>query len=444
MDRGRDLDQDGRLVLRSGQNVYTGWRSEEVRAMAEETTLAASLRQLRLDRGLGLREAATKAGITHGYLSQIESDKIREPAPQTLQKLAEAYDEPFVLLMQWAGYLEQDEVGLSANQQRALKIVGEPTDQELVAIRAVLDAIRAGGATFAFEQLDGELSSKELRVIRGHAVALLQRADALGEIPTPLDRVTEVSKLVLAGEIELEPEMKRKLRERFGELVDRALNMILGSIRFDTRSVYLQPDMYRLRKRFVHAHEIGHEMLPWHRELYAFLDDKTRIRSDVNDRYERQANQSAIEILAQGDVLRKEADDSPITFGLVDYLGSRYEISTQATVRRLVEESRQDVALAVSYRGAATGKLMPAHLYCSPTFEKRFRWQFTARMTETIQKLVLAASRRESLEPMLDRDVRNGLMTLEVDSLERGPAVLLLFRPIPSRTKVRSRTALKR
>ena len=233
----------------------------------------------------------------------------------------------------------------------------------------MLDAIRTGGATFAtFEQLDGKLTPEERRVIRGHAVALLRRADALGEIPTPLDRVMDVSKLVLAGEIELEPEMKRRLRDRFGDLVDRALDMILGSIRFDSRGIYLQPDMYWLRRRFVQAHEIGHEMLPWHRELYAFLDDKTRIRSDVNDRYERQANQSAIEILAQGDALRREADDSPITFDLVDHLGNRYEISTQAAARRVVEDSRQDVALAVAYRGSVTGKLMPAHLYCSESF----------------------------------------------------------------------------
>jgi hypothetical protein len=46
--------------------------------------------------------------------------------------------------------------------------------------------------------------------------------------------VMAVSKLLLAGEIQLEPEMKRKLRQRFGDLVDRALHLILGSVRFDS------------------------------------------------------------------------------------------------------------------------------------------------------------------------------------------------------------------
>lgn len=413
--------------------------------MSDGETLGTRLRELRTKKGLGLREAAGTAGITHGYLSQIESDKINEPAPQVLQKLAEAYDEPFVLLMQWAGYLENDPAGLSPNQERALKIVGEPTDAELKAIRAVLDAIRGGGAPFpALEQLDGFLPDDHIATIRGHAVALLRKADALGVVPTPLPQVMDVAKLVLAGEIELEPEMKRKLRDRFGDLVDKALGIILGSIRFDTRGVYLKPDMYWLKKRFVQAHEIGHEMLPWHRELYAFLDDKTRLSDRINDIYERQANQAAIEILAQGDGLRREADDSTITFGLVESLGDRFQISMQAAARRIVEESKHDIALAIAYRGSMTGKLMPAHLYCSETYEARFRWQFTGRANPMIQASLIAAKRGKVLDPITETDMRGRVATIEREPLETPQAVFVLFRCVPARAKLRTVVTLRR
>jgi transcriptional regulator with XRE-family HTH domain len=407
--------------------------------MAANETLGSRLRQLRVERGFGLREAATRAGITHGYLSQIESDKVKEPAPQVLQKLAEAYDEPFILLMQWAGYIEEDPEGLSANQARAMKIVGDPTDRELKTIRAVLDAMRSGGASFTiFEQLDGHLSDRDRAQIRGHAIALLRKADALGEIPTPLGQVMDVSKLVLAGEIVLEPEMKKKLRQRFGDLVDRALDIILGSVRFDNRGVYLKPDLYWLKKRFVQAHEIGHEMLPWHRDLYAFLDDKTRIRDDINDKYERQANQAAIEILAQGDRLRREADDSALTFDLLDALGNRYQISAQATARRVIEESQQDVALAISYKGSVTGKLMPAHLYCSKSFEERFRWKFTGRADMSIHQLLIAAKRGQALEPLTETDMRGRVATIGMEPLQTRQAVFLLFRPLAMKSKLRA------
>jgi len=403
-------------------------------------TLGARLRALRLRKGLGLREAATLAGINHGYLSQLERDEVAQPAPPVLHKLAAAYDEPFVLLMRWAGYLEDDPDGLSANQARALKIVGEPTDSELAAIKAVLAAIRAGRATSTvLEGLDGHLSPHDRAEIRGHVIALLRRADAIDVIPTPLDQITEIARLVIAGEITLSPEVKRKLRERFGDLVDRALSMILGSVEFDTHEIYLQPGLHHLKRRFVHAHEIGHELLPWHRELYASLDDKTSIRPDVNDRYERQANQAAIEILTQGDRLRREADDSALSFDLINRLSNRFEISAQATSRYLVEETRQGCALAISYRGSVTGSLMPPHIYCSRTFQERFHWQANGRANGLIRQQLETARRDGPLEPLTLPDVHDRATTLELDSLRTPQAVFILLRYQPQKRPLLTR-----
>lgn len=413
--------------------------------MATNETLGSRLRDKRMEKEMGLREAAARAGMTHGYLSQLESDKVKEPAPQILHKLAEAYGEPFILFMQWAGYVEEDREGLSTNQKRALKIVGDPTDDELRAIRAVLDAIRSRGATFpVFAQLDGYLDLEERANIRGHAVALLRKADALGHIPTPLDQVMTVSNLVLAGEIVLEPEMKTKLRQRFGDLVDRALDLILGSVRFDSRDVYLRPDLYWLKRRFVQAHEISHEMFPWQRELYAFLDDKKRLRADIHDRYERQANQGAIEILAQGDALRCEADDSLLTFDLLDQLAAKFEISIQATARRVAEESRHAIALATSYRGSVTGSLMPAHLYCSNSFEEHFHWQTTGRAQATIRQLLNTTARGHVLEPLIETDTQGRMVTIEIEQLQTPRAAFLLFRPLPAKSRLRSLIAVHR
>ena len=53
------------------------------------------------------------------------------------------------------------------------------------------------------------------------------------------------------------------------------------------------------------AQEIGHGVLPWQSEL-AYLDDEYRLRDDVCIRFEPEANQAAIELLAQGDALRRE------------------------------------------------------------------------------------------------------------------------------------------
>lgn len=412
--------------------------------MTAEETLGSWLRQKRNEKQFGLREAAARAGITHGYLSQLESDKVKEPAPQVLQKLADAYDEPFMLLMQVAGYIEDDPARLSPNQKRALKIVGEPTDSELKAIRAVLDAIRSTGPGFpVFAQLDGRLKDHDRAEIRGHAVALLRKADALGQIPTRLDQAMEVSGLVLAGEIVLEPEIKKKLRQRFGDLVDRALELILGSVRFDNHSVYLKSDLHWSKRRFVQAHEISHQMFPWHREVYGYLDDEKRLRSDIYDRYERQANQGAIELLAQGDALSREADDSLLTFGLINELAGRFALSLQATARRVAEESNHEIALVVSYRGRVTGKLMPPHLYCSKIFEERFRWQATGRAHSTVSPLMNIARLGQEPEHIFEPDVHGRLITIEVEQLQTPQAVFLLFRPLPAKSKLRTLIAAR-
>jgi Zn-dependent peptidase ImmA (M78 family) len=126
----------------------------------------------------------------------------------------------------------------------------------------------------------------------------------------------------------------------FGALVDGVLGKLRGVIHLRAREIWVQPDLHELKRRFVIAHEIGHDLLPWQREL-AYLDDDARLRDDIRIRSEREANQTAIELLAQDDRLQREADDSPLSLSLLSSLSAKYQISLQATARRVVEETRR-------------------------------------------------------------------------------------------------------
>ena len=44
-------------------------------------TLGERLRELRESQGRTLREVAAKAGVNHGYLSQLERGEVSQPAP---------------------------------------------------------------------------------------------------------------------------------------------------------------------------------------------------------------------------------------------------------------------------------------------------------------------------------------------------------------------------
>jgi transcriptional regulator with XRE-family HTH domain len=402
--------------------------------VSQQDGLGPRLRTLRGERSL--RDVAKEAGVNHGYLSQLERGEVTAPAPAILQRLAKGYGVSFPLLMQWAGYIES---GLSPNQARALSYLGEDvSDDELELVRAFLDAIRRKRATF--NSLDGDLGEDEIVRIRSYVVALLRQADAINQIPTPIDQVMDVAHLVSAGEVTLQPDERRRLRARFGDLVDRVWSRLQGVIHFRSREIWINPNMYPLRQRFVVSHEIGHYVLPEHREIFAYLDDEKRLRPDVRDFFERQANQAAIELLAQGDLLRREADDSALTMDIIDALANRYRISMQAAARRIVEETRQECALAIAFLGSITGTLMPPHIYCSKSFEERFRWKATGSAAAVVSQCLSCTA---PSEPLLIADARGRGAPIYIDTIETPRAVLTLFRAQPSRPRIllRARSA---
>ena len=71
--------------------------------MAE--TLGAMLRRCRDANALTLRDVEERTGLSNGYLSLLENDKVRQPKPPVLYKLAEALGASYPELMERAGYV---------------------------------------------------------------------------------------------------------------------------------------------------------------------------------------------------------------------------------------------------------------------------------------------------------------------------------------------------
>ncbi len=80
-------------------------------------SLGAMLRSLRDNRGLSLRDVEELTGLSNGYLSLLENDKVKQPKPPVLYKLAEALSGSYPDLMERAGYAsaaDDQRVGRSA------------------------------------------------------------------------------------------------------------------------------------------------------------------------------------------------------------------------------------------------------------------------------------------------------------------------------------------
>lgn len=332
-------------------------------------SLGANLQTIRKRQNISLRAIERASGLTSGYLSQLERGEVSQPTPTSLARVADAYGVDLASVMEWAGYASGDRHSLSPEQTLALKYLGDnPTEREVEAIRAVLDVLRADRRSFSVPHLiDRPMHEAEVGLVRQLALALLREADALGHVPTPLDELTGVARLVYAGEIELSLAERKSLVRKLGRtMLDRILAGLEGMINFRSREIWLKPDLVVVRRRFVHAHELGHNILPVHRQL-AYLDDRGTLSPAVQETCEREANQAAIELLAQGPRLVAEADDTPLVARSVEQLAGRFEISLQATARRISEDSAKRRCTITRYRGAA-GKLMPPHVYPSNTF----------------------------------------------------------------------------
>jgi transcriptional regulator with XRE-family HTH domain len=397
--------------------------------------LGAQLREFRDGLGLSLRDVASRAGINHGYLSQLERGEIAEPGPSMLHRVATGYGVDFTIVMEWAGYITPTAEPTSPNKALALSYIGDnPTLEELKAVDAMLKAIRSRGATFMSRPavLDAPLGFEERQLIRSQALALLQRADVLGTIPTPLEQLMEVAGLVAAGEIALTDEEKRDLRKVFGSLVDLVVGKVRGAIHMRAREVWVQPDLPHAKKRFVTAHELGHDILPSAHQL-ANLDDERSLSPKALLLSEREANQAAIEILAQGDGLRKVADDSALSTTLLSQLSASFQISLQATARYVVEETHREAAATIRFRSASTGNVGPAHLYSSRTFDTRFAWPGFPPTAAT----AAASQSLKSGTPITCStvDLAREVVSLRVETIDAQYSLITLFTPI--RTKPR-------
>jgi transcriptional regulator with XRE-family HTH domain len=72
-----------------------------------KVTLGQYLASIRNDRKMSLRQVEEASGkeVSNAYLSQLENEKIQQPSPTILNKLAEIYQIDYVTLMELAGYL---------------------------------------------------------------------------------------------------------------------------------------------------------------------------------------------------------------------------------------------------------------------------------------------------------------------------------------------------
>ncbi|MEM7013681.1 MAG: ImmA/IrrE family metallo-endopeptidase [Verrucomicrobiota bacterium] len=119
--------------------------------------------------------------------------------------------------------------------------------------------------------------------------------------------------------------------------------------KFDLRALYL-PDRKRIliddripkpKHRWLEAHEIGHDILPWHHEMMLGDDELTQTAS-VHDKMEAEANFAAGSLLFLGDRFIEECRSLPPSIESAQFLKKRYG-NTFTTLWRMIKHAGEDL-----------------------------------------------------------------------------------------------------
>ena len=184
--------------------------------------------------------------------------------------------------------------------------------------------------------------------------------------------------------------------KRGGKQLLRRPTLLFDAIRkIELRALYL-PDHKRIlidesipkpKHRWLEAHEIGHDLLPWHREMMLGDDDVTPTVS-THSKMEAEANYAAGALLFMGNRFRQECLQVDPTIANVQKLRVRYGNTITTTLWRLIEyagDERPLFGIIGAHPQDMTGKSLFRHFIPSRAYNERFRWPEKDKLVDTIR-----------------------------------------------------------
>ncbi len=171
------------------------------------------------------------------------------------------------------------------------------------------------------------------------------------EPPLRLETVRELQKLDLAyyskSNLDLLDEMAHKARLAGHQITSTAKGMrdviteygIKGllMLKEGDKKIFIDDDVVQLKRRFVIAHEIIHDLLPWHRSLL-IGDNEATLNPTFHQAMEAEANYGGRRLIFMGGQFQKEALDSAFDWKTIEQLKKRYDNTLTTTLWHMVCE----------------------------------------------------------------------------------------------------------
>ena len=166
---------------------------------------------------------------------------------------------------------------------------------------------------------DSTLDPEGLRAVEEQARRLLDRADAWGRYPAPIDDILAAAKVRRAPASVFDPAAIISYLEGkttgARDRIKSAISKVFGIYDAAEAVIHVDDSVVEARQTFVTLHETGHHDIPWHRKMFRFFQDcEKTLAPEVADRFEREANNFARFLLFKGTTFAEHAADCP--FGI--------------------------------------------------------------------------------------------------------------------------------
>jgi IrrE N-terminal-like domain len=190
--------------------------------------------------------------------------------------------------------------------------------------------------------IDPQLSRFTRQRIGKLAEDALRRADVVGVIPTPIDRVQEA--VGVREHIDM-----RELPKAFAAKKPGFMSRILGAYWHDERVVFIDRDQPESRQLWTNAHEGAHAMCEWHAPVL-LLDNEDTLFKQLHPGVEAEANYGAGHLVFQGGRFHRHALQDQVSMRTPLELSKHYGASRHATLHYYVEEHPDAVGLLIAGR----------------------------------------------------------------------------------------------
>ncbi len=229
---------------------------------------------------------------------------------------------------------------------------------------------------------DSSLRTEELDNVKRHARKLLNQADAFDQFPTPVDRLVTTAKLIVNQEVSLSQDesLLSRFRGNIGKIARpqiHGIKKLLGLLHVPSGEIWLDQSQHNNKKTFVKLHETGHGFLPHQKKMFEYMEDgMLELDPEIEDQFEREANNFASETLFQLDKYEKMAADYEISIKAPIDLSRKFGASVYSSMRRYIQTHFAPLTLAIynppnPSQGSSHFSLRRGPMY-SPFFIKRF------------------------------------------------------------------------